>query len=214
MELYFKLVMGICWSIVYIECIRIGFKEKTYAMPIFALALNIAWELIHSFTYLSGDIGSAQGWINAIWFILDAIIVYTYFKYGKKDFTKYAHEKLFVPWSILIFAIAFILQYYAVTVLGESAARYTAYSQNVIMSILYINMLVTRHSTIGQNLVIAVNKWIGTLSAVIMTGIFMGNKIVLLLGTLCTVFDLIYIYILTYGKKYIVLNNNSSDIAS
>lgn len=43
---------GICWSIVYIECIRIGFKEKTYCMPLFALGLNIAWEGIYAFTAL------------------------------------------------------------------------------------------------------------------------------------------------------------------
>ena len=35
-------ISGICWSIVYIECIRTGFKQKTYCMPLFALALNFA----------------------------------------------------------------------------------------------------------------------------------------------------------------------------
>ena len=41
-------ISGICWTIVYIECIRLGFRQKTYAMPFWALALNIAWETMHA----------------------------------------------------------------------------------------------------------------------------------------------------------------------
>ena len=33
---------GVCWTIVYIEGIRIGIKDKSYAIPFYALALNIA----------------------------------------------------------------------------------------------------------------------------------------------------------------------------
>ena len=39
---------GICWSSVYIDSIRTGFKQKTYCMPLFALGLNIAWEGIYA----------------------------------------------------------------------------------------------------------------------------------------------------------------------
>jgi len=35
---------GIAWTIVYIDSIRVGFMQRTYAMPIAALGLNIAWE--------------------------------------------------------------------------------------------------------------------------------------------------------------------------
>lgn len=40
MEMFLTLISGIGWIIVYEECIRLGFKEKTYAMPLFALGLN------------------------------------------------------------------------------------------------------------------------------------------------------------------------------
>lgn len=33
---------------VYLEGIRLGLKEKSYAIPFYALALNIAWELLHT----------------------------------------------------------------------------------------------------------------------------------------------------------------------
>ena len=48
MNLFLVLLSGVCWSIVYIELIRNGFKDKTYAMPLFALGLNFAWEVIYS----------------------------------------------------------------------------------------------------------------------------------------------------------------------
>ncbi|MBR1852591.1 MAG: hypothetical protein IJ794_05520 [Lachnospiraceae bacterium] len=48
MEMFLLLLSGIAWSIVYIGCIRQGFRDKTYAMPLFALGLNIAWETIYT----------------------------------------------------------------------------------------------------------------------------------------------------------------------
>ena len=39
---------GICWTVVYVEGIRVGFKDKSYAIPFYALALNFAWELQHT----------------------------------------------------------------------------------------------------------------------------------------------------------------------
>ena len=69
---------GICWSIVYIESIRIGFKQKIYAMPLFALGLNIVWEGLYAFNdiFIWQSIG-AQAIANACWFVLDCVIAYT-----------------------------------------------------------------------------------------------------------------------------------------
>lgn len=33
MELFLTVLSGIGWMIVYEECIRLGFRQKTYAMP-------------------------------------------------------------------------------------------------------------------------------------------------------------------------------------
>ena len=86
------LISGISWTIVYIDLIRRGFKDKTYGMPLFALAFNIAWEFI--FGFLVGGEVSLQKVVNAVWFLFDAVIVYTYFKYGRKDFPKTADRFL------------------------------------------------------------------------------------------------------------------------
>jgi len=94
-------ISGICWSIVYIECIRTGFKQKTYCMPLFALGLNFAWEGIYAFTdlFVRHSIG-AQAIANSCWFLLDIIILITWLKFGKVDFEG-EKGKYFIPWTAL-----------------------------------------------------------------------------------------------------------------
>lgn len=53
-------------------------------MPLFALALNITWEFIFSFVVRSRL--SLQVAINVTWFFFDLVILYTYLRYGRKEF--------------------------------------------------------------------------------------------------------------------------------
>lgn len=99
MNIFLTLLSGIGWMIVYEECIRLGFRDKTYSMPFFALGLNFAWEFLNFF----GEImfnwhGPMEGMtliqtaVNGFWAGLDIIILITYFKYGKKEWPKNAKE--------------------------------------------------------------------------------------------------------------------------
>ena len=201
------LVSGLCWTLVYIEGIRLGIKDRSYAIPFYALALNLAWELLHAYLGLRSTI-DLQAIINAIWFLFDVGILYTYFKYGKKYFpTNLA--SWFVPWSLLGLFTAFWIEYSFIREFGTFAGgAYAAFLQNLLMSVLFIGMLVRRGSTDGQSLIIAVSKWIGTLAPTIIFGIIGGgtfsgpNFFILVVGILCSVFDLIYIWMLSqYGRQ-------------
>lgn len=80
MDLILTLVSGIAWTVVYVEAIRVGLRDRTYAMPVAALALNFAWET----TYAARDISvgvSAQGVVNVVWAVADLAIVYTYLRF-------------------------------------------------------------------------------------------------------------------------------------
>lgn len=209
MVLFLTLLGGVCWTIVYIELIRVGFKNKTYGMPFVALALNVAWEVLYSYIGLKNNAGDIQGWINLIWLLLDLVIVYTYLRYGIAYFPKYISKKYFILWNKIIFLMSFVVQYYFFVEFGDLAGWYSAFLQNLIMSILFINLLANRVDIKGQNLTIAVSKWIGTLAPTILFGITYQNKLVLVLGAFCSVFDIIYIYLLSIAKK-ISFNNPSS----
>jgi len=170
-------------------------------MPFIALALNFTWEALHSYLGLKNDISNIQTWIILIWFILDTVIVCTYLIYGKKYFPKQSSKLYFTPWTIIIFLMSFVLQYCFILEFGNIGKIYSAFIQNLIMSILFINMIVNRTTTAGQSLTIAINKCIGTLALTILFGVIGGSKLILALGIFCSVFDILYIYFLNSVKR-------------
>ena len=203
MELFLTLVSGICWCIVYEECIRLSIKHKTYAMPFWALAMNITWEGIYAITELRVGIG-LQPVVNLIWFLLDIVILASYFKYGKKELASDQKAGMFYAWSILGILAMFAVQMSFIVEFGLAdhlSAQYSAFIQNLIMSIAFINMLHKRNSSDGQSLLLAAAKWIGTLAPTITMGILSTNYVVLVCGLLCSVYDILYIALL-YKVKH------------
>ncbi|WP_267202409.1 hypothetical protein [Limosilactobacillus kribbianus] len=200
MTLFLTLVSGIAWTIVYIECIRLGFKEKAYSMPLFALALNIAWEGIYSFVDLQSF--SAQTIANLVWFACDLLIVYTYFKFGRKEFSANS-QRFFVLISITVFATCLLIQLAFYWQFGlRYGSRYSAFLQNLVMSLLFIAMLFKRDGKRGQSMTIAVAKWLGTLAPTILMGVLQEvNVYVIICGALCSVFDIAYIVLLARWPK-------------
>ena len=67
-------ISGLAWTSVYIDSIRIGFRQKTYAMPMAALALNFAWESTYAVQSLTTAV-SLQGLVNLVWALADLVIV-------------------------------------------------------------------------------------------------------------------------------------------
>jgi len=208
LKLVLTVVSGLCWTIVYIDGIRLGFKHKSYAIPFFALALNLAWELIHAARGLA--IGpDLQTIINCIWFLFDVGILWTYLKFGKKYFPPNIPQRWFGVWTILGLVTAFLVELAFVREFDPFVGgAYAAFLQNLLMSVLFITMLVRRGSREGQSFLIAISKWLGTLAPTILFGVigsgaFHGPSfLVLVLGLLCSLFDLIYIYLLGRAREF------------
>ena len=81
------------------------------------------------------------------------------------------------------------------------AIKYSAFLQNLVMSVLFINLFAKRGNMEGQSILLAVSKWIGTLAPTILFGIVHFNLFVLVCGIFCSVFDLIYIVLLVNYKR-------------
>jgi hypothetical protein len=188
------LTSGISWTVVYLDLINRGLRDKTYGMPLFALALNISWEFI--FGFLVGDGFSIQRIVNLTWFALDAIIVVTYFGFGRREFPSTVRQ-WFLPWSVSAFVVAFVILYFTNLEFPDFwGARYSAFTQNLIMSILFIGMLVGRNGVRGQSMTIAIFKWLGTLAPTIQIYAQTGSNLILMLGIAIFVYDVIYIAML------------------
>src|SRR5215213_9861719 len=185
MALFLTILSGLAWTIVYAEGIRLGFRHRSYAIPLAALGLNFAWECVYGAQGLLGPI-TAQAVINVVWALADAVILYTFFRSGRAEFPTLTRP-MFIGFS---FAVRLLL-------LGEfgvnDAARYSAFLQNLLMSGLFIAMLVARRGLRGQSLLIAVAKWIGTLAPTMLFGALHGSALILGLGLMCSILDLIYI---------------------
>jgi hypothetical protein len=215
-KIILTLISGICWTTVYIDGIRLGFKHRSYAIPFYALALNFAWELLYTYYGFQSTL-SVQAVVNAVWLVFDAGILVSYFKYGRKYFPAHAgggsaaptnNATPFVVWSMLTLIVACCIEYAFRKEFGvRVGAGYSAFLQNLLMSVLFINMLVRRGSREGQSLVIAVGKWLGTLAPTILFGMIgdsgfpNGSFLIVVVGMLCSVFDLIYIALLLKTRR-------------
>ena len=196
MILFLTLLSGVAWTVVYADAIRVGFRDRSYAIPVAALALNFAWEAIYAVRSLD-DGPDVQGVVNLVWFAADAVIVGTFLRYGRAELPAWITRPLFAGWALLMLTMGFGVQLLFVGEFGWSdAPRYSAFLQNLLMSALFIAMLVARGGTRGQSLVIAVAKWIGTLAPTLTFGVIYDSPFILGIGVLCSVFDLAYLGLL------------------
>lgn len=202
-------ISGISWTVVYLASIVIGFREKTYCIPLWALGLNVWWELLYGIGDLGTFLGRSSAFdpqitVSLVWACFDLVIVVTFFKFGKKFLPQKAQEHFAsyscaVLGSCLLFQLAFFVHFGG----GETAGTYSSFAQNAIMSVLWVVMLVKRGSSEGQSLIIAWAKCLGTLAPTISHGLVLGvNSYVLCLGAVCLFWDLVYILMLSRQIKH------------
>jgi hypothetical protein len=210
MKLLLTLISGVCWTIVYIELIRRGVKDKTCGMPLFALSMNISWEILYSIDglFITKSFITAQNIADVVWAFCDVLILSTWIRYGKETLPVKA-QKYFIPYTVLALAagLAFQLAFYLHfteygTVNATAASQYSAFAQNAIMSILFLNMYFQREDRRGQSLTIAVCKCLGTLAPTILGGFIESiNIYIILFGAISFVFDILYIYFLHHSSS-------------
>lgn len=220
--------LALFWLPAYIFIARRGFVEKTYGMPIVAMLGNWPWEWIYG---LNLDSPCPLVWANCperavqlsgvASMLLDALIVYTVFKYGRDKFSNPFIRKYYYP--ILIFGLlsSFAIQYTFVTevgfpnihrlpvvgggtpdfLAGDEGGTYSAYILTFVMGILFILMLTERNSLEGQSFIIAMLMLLGNVAGY--AGILILNEITPLLAVLfyLTLFVNIIYAVMTYQKS-------------
>lgn len=206
------LLSGIAWTITYIALVYRGLKDKSYGMPLVALALNFSWEVTYSLIYPPHTGGLMTMVINTLWMLCDIGIVATLFLYGFKYFEKkYLLSKTqFYVLSVMAFASCFaimivggpffkdFLPYFK----GElfESAKFIALIQNAVMSILFVVMFLERRSSEGQSFTIAWTKWIGTSMTVGVSYLAVEHRenwhFVGIFVALCFVFDVWYMVLI------------------
>lgn len=191
--IYLKVLSGIFWSLVYILIIKRGIQDKTYGMPMIALCANIAWEFTFSFVFPHA---LPQLYINIVWFSLDFLILLQFIKYGRAECN---NKHMFYPIFFISLIMSFLIIISITIELNDWFGKYSAFSQNLLMSILFISLLDKRDNISGQSIYIGVYKMIGTLFASILFAIYYPSLLIIVISALTFIFDGVYI-ILLYKK--------------
>jgi hypothetical protein len=141
---------GVLWTITYLLIVRRGFLDHTYGMPLVALCANLSWEFIF-------PQGPVQRPVNIVWFSLDLIILYQLLRFGPREFPR-LQKRLFYGMVALALLTAFFAVVSVTLEFEDYDGAYSAFGQNLMMSVLFIVMLHSRGSLRGQSLSIALTK--------------------------------------------------------
>jgi len=198
-----QFMSGICWSVVYIDIVNRGFRDKTCGMPLFALAFNASWEFILAFGFRGySPLGSA---VATLWFLLDVLIIYIYFKFGPRPLPQYSRGWS-VLWSAAAFVACFLTIHFAIRELGMVfGPLISAFSSNLMMAILFVSMIAQRGNVGGQSMYIGIFKWLGTLAATLQAANF-GSRLIIFWGIAIFVYDLAYVWMLYAKFRQLGLN--------
>jgi hypothetical protein len=193
---------GVLWTITYLLIIRRGFLDHTYGMPLVALCANLSWEFIFSFVFPHGPV---QRPVNIVWFFFDLIILYQLLRYGPREFPRLP-KKLFYGMVALALFTAFFTVVFITLEFEDFDGAYSAFGQNLMMSVLFIVMLYSRGSLRGQSLSIALTKTGGTtLASVAFLFFSVGYEGSVLLPFLyCSIllFDVLYVAMVFYATRH------------
>ena len=203
LKVEYLLMFGIAllWTITYVLIIYKGFKDQSCGMPLAAICANITWEFLLTFIM---PFHPLQQIVTLVWFLLDCIILLQFLYYSKKTFPKRTlHISVF---SLIV--IALLLQYAMAVEFHDAMGLYSAFGINLLMSILFIQMLLTKDMQ-GQSLSIAYFKMIGTLCASILCYSFYPQSLLLtLMYILIFILDVVYT-LLIFNKSITIVHKSA-----
>lgn len=83
-------VLGdLMWAIAYVLIIRQCFRQRSYGLPLVAIAMNFTWEVQYSLIQPprcdDGTVDMAKAGLILAWAVLDAVIVFQLFRYGREE---------------------------------------------------------------------------------------------------------------------------------
>lgn len=196
--LLFVIILGEgLWVITYALVIRQAFKDRSYGIPLTATALNYTWEILYAIVYPSPC--RVVRLLRYAWLILDSVIVWQLFRYGRKeqripDFRRYFYISL-----LAIFAMAGTEQWTFRKAFQDFGGDEAAYSINLIMSVLFVLLFYARKDGHGLSYGAAWTKMVGTGVLSLMSAISFKsnpnqtNDFMLFLFVTIFLFDILYI---------------------
>ncbi|MGB7539388.1 MAG: hypothetical protein WBM17_12690 [Anaerolineales bacterium] len=201
---WFGIASGAFWLITYLLLVKRGYQDKACGMPMAALCLNISWEFIFSFIYPHGGIQRA---INIAWFILDSILVVQYLRFESARRPAGHSAAFFYGAFLSILVVSFLVILLVTREFDNYAGYYTAFGQNLLMSILFIRLLLDRKDLAGQSLYIGLAKLLGSLCASVLVFVYAPeSQLTVFFACAILFFDLAYIGLYVQKSRHLGIN--------
>jgi hypothetical protein len=147
-------IFNLSWIAVYALAIYVSHRDKVVAIPLPALALNLAWD-INVLFILKAPLVQKIGIV--IYLLLQAVILWQTLQYGGKSIGR--------AWALIVgCSVAFAVAFIAVLAieLNDIVGWEIGFTDNAICSMAFIWMFYSRKNLAGQSLWIGIFKWLGT----------------------------------------------------
>lgn len=149
------------WLATYVLAIRQAVLDRRVAVPVYLVAVNFAWEFSLGFILEQTD---TQRRINVVWAVINVILLYQTFRYGRKDYPALSPRAF--RWSVIgVLIWAALLVMAGANEFHDFDGMYIGMMINVPLSAAFLLMLRQRGSSVGQSMYIAVAKFAGSLFA-------------------------------------------------
>ena len=152
----FTAVSGVLWSVSYILMTLKGYRDKSYAMPIYCLCLNITWEFVFGFIYGPGLVNQI---VFAQYMVVDVFLFHSILKFGPKE---WGHSPLVARNLGWIIAVGCAVSLYLhltlaatyVPSMGRQVVFFTAWPMQNAISLGSIAQLISRGHARGHSMAI------------------------------------------------------------
>ena len=144
------------WALCYLAAAVIGWRERTIAFPPLATVLNVSWEFAFGVVWPPADPTAAR--VYRLWLVLDVALLGEVFLWGTPPAQLgSAGFRVLLAAGVLAALGAHALAYRALR-----APELQAYVINLVMSVCFLHLGLTRPGAPGVSLTVAWLKLLGT----------------------------------------------------
>ncbi|KAL5114008.1 hypothetical protein ACEQ8H_008113 [Pleosporales sp. CAS-2024a] len=176
-------VGGIGYTICYVLMTRQSMRDRTYAMPLFALALNFAWEIVFAL-FVAKE--AREKAIFTIWMLIDVGLVYAVVNYGANEW-RHAPAvarnigKIFAVmlawWCVALYCVSSwwldplnpVNPKHGKTYMGvagidkDELGYWTALAAQLVLSVMSLAQIIVRGTSGGSSYGIWLTRFVGSL---------------------------------------------------
>jgi len=156
--LFLLFLFNLLWFFTYGLVLRRGYLDKVPGVPLFALTLNLAWDVSGAFIVQSPLV---QHYIDIGFVVVNVAITLQWFRYWRNDFPKLTAFEFYFFWA-LAQTVSFFVILLGNIELDDVLLYKMGFIDNFINSALFIAMLYQRSALQGQSIYIGISKLLAT----------------------------------------------------